>query len=55
MKIRIDKEDDRLTVAAILVKNGYRVEQKRILRPGKKTYEYFLVVEDTRLAIWEES
>ena len=48
MKIRIYHEEDRLNVAAILVKNGYRVEQGKEPRPGKKSVDYVLVVEDIR-------
>ena len=48
MKIRIYNEDDRMRTAAVLVKNGYRVEQSKEQRKGKKTVDYFLVVEDVR-------
>lgn len=43
MKIEIFKEEDRLTVAAILVKNGYMVRQgKERTTPTGKSYVYFL-------------
>lgn len=48
MKIRIANEQERMSVAAILVKNGYRVYQSRVQRPGKKVSETVLVVEDVR-------
>ena len=48
MKLRIFHEEDRLTVAAILIKNGYRVEQGKEPRPGTKTADYYLLLEDTR-------
>lgn len=41
-KIIIASAEDRLTVAAILVKNDYTVRQGKQLRPGKKSYEYYL-------------
>ena len=34
--------EDRLTVAANLVKNDSTVRQGKQLRPGKKSYEYYL-------------
>ena len=40
-KVIIASVEDRLTVAAILVKNDYTVRQGK-LRPGKKSYEYYL-------------
>ena len=48
VKIRIYNEEDRLKVAAILVKNGYRVEQGKEPRPGTKSVDYMLVIEDIR-------
>ena len=46
MKIEIFKEEDRMTVAAILVKNGYRVAQgKGRKSPNSKAYVYFLEAE----------
>lgn len=41
-KVIIASVEDRLTVAAILVKNDYTVRQGKQLRPGKKNYEYYL-------------
>ena len=41
-QIIIASAEDRLTVAAILVKNDYTVRQGKQLRPGKKSYEYYL-------------
>lgn len=43
MKIKIKKEEDRLKVATILVKNGYQVAQKREkTTPTSRTYEYYI-------------
>ena len=45
-KLEIFKEEDRLAVAAILVKNGYRVNQgKERASPTGKSYVYFLEYE----------
>lgn len=41
-KVIIASVEDRLTVAAILVKNDYTVRQGKQLRPGKKSSEYYL-------------
>lgn len=49
MKIRIFVEEDRLKVAAILVKNGYQVSQGKEPRTkGGKSYDYYLEAEDIR-------
>jgi hypothetical protein len=48
LKIRVFNEEERLKVAAILVKNGYRVEQGKEPRTGTKTVDYFLIIENTR-------
>lgn len=46
VKLEIQREEDRLTVAAILVKNGYRVWQsKERSTPTGKVYTYFVEVE----------
>lgn len=43
MKIYIAKEEDRMTVGALLLKNGYRVSQGAEIKPGTKTTKlYFL-------------
>lgn len=43
MKLEIQREEDRLTVAAILVKNGYKVWQdKERSTPTGKSYTYFI-------------
>lgn len=44
-RIYISTEADRLTVAAILVKNKYTVRQGSQRRPGTKSYDYFLECE----------
>ena len=44
-KIIISTQEDRLTVAAILIKNNYTVRQGKQQRPGKKSYEYYLEYE----------
>ena len=46
MKIEIFKEEDRMTVAAILAKNGYRVSQgKGRKSPNSKAYVYYLEID----------
>lgn len=48
MEIRIYTQEDRLNVAAILVKNGYNVGQgKRLKTPTGKSLDYFLHIEDS--------
>lgn len=42
MKLEISREDDRLTVAAILIKNGYRVSQLKERKSSGKAYNYYL-------------
>ncbi len=43
MKLEIYKEDDRLAVAAILVKNGYRVSQgKEKKTPTGRAFVYYI-------------
>lgn len=44
-KIYINKEDDRMTVAAILVKNKYTVRAGSQRRKGSKTYDYYVEYE----------
>lgn len=44
-RIYINKEDDRLTVAAILVKNKYTVRTGSQRRKGSKTYDYYVEYE----------
>lgn len=46
-RIKIFTETDRLTVATILVKNGYTVRQGKEPIPGKKSYCYFVEFEET--------
>lgn len=47
MELRIYNLEDRMTVAQILIKNGYTVSQgKRKVNPTGKTLEYFLKVSD---------
>lgn len=41
-RLHIAQEADRLTVAAILIKNGYTVRQGKAKRQGKNSYEYFI-------------
>lgn len=48
MEIRIYTQEDRLNVAAILVKNGYNVGQgKRLRTQTGKSLDYFLHIEDS--------
>lgn len=42
-KLYIVAEADRLTVAAILIKNKYRVRAGSQRRPGTKSYDYFQI------------
>lgn len=43
MKLYIGKEDDRVMVGSILLKNGYKVGQGSEIKPGTKTTkQYFL-------------
>lgn len=41
-RIEIASEQDRLTVAAILVKNGYTVRQTRERGENKRAYQHFI-------------
>ena len=44
-KIYIDKLEERIEVAGILIKNGYTVSQSKEKKtPTGKTYDYFLLV-----------
>lgn len=44
-KLYIDKLEDRIEVAGILIKNGYTVSQSKEKKtPTGKTYEYYLTV-----------
>lgn len=45
MKLEISRGDDRLTVATILIKNGYTVRQVRERKQPEKKYTYFLNAE----------
>lgn len=38
----IGKEEDRLAVAVVLVKNGYTVRAGKTRRTGAKVYDHFL-------------
>lgn len=43
----ISLQEDRLTVAAILIKNGYKVcQKKKRSSPTSKSYIYYLQVEE---------
>lgn len=45
-RLYIAQEADRLTVAAILIKNKYTVRQGSQPRQGKKSYDYYLEYEE---------
>lgn len=45
MKIEIQKEEDRLTVAEILIKNGYTVKQGKEKQGKSNMYTHYLEVE----------
>lgn len=48
MELRIFNQEDRMQVAAILIKNGYTVSQtKRSKSPSGKSMEYFLKIEES--------
>ncbi len=48
-RVKIAKEDDRITVAGILIKNGYTVKAIRQKRgKANSTYEHFLEFEQNR-------
>lgn len=53
-KIEIFQEQDRLTVAAILVKNGYTVRQLRERVEGKRSYLYYLEYSKPKKSAGEE-
>lgn len=53
-KLEIFKEEDRLSVAAVLVKNGYRVRQTRERVDGKRSYLYFLEYDKPKKPTGEE-
>ncbi len=42
MRIKISKDEDRLTVANILVKNGYTVRIVKVKRDSGKSYDFYL-------------
>lgn len=42
VELRIFKVEDRVTVAGILFKNGYRVQQVKKKRPSGKGVEYVI-------------
>lgn len=47
MELKIYNQQDRLDVAAILIKNGYTVGQiKKQRNPTGKTLDYYLVVHE---------
>ncbi|MDR1328881.1 MAG: hypothetical protein LBK23_04700 [Oscillospiraceae bacterium] len=45
IKLKIQSEQDRLAVAVILVKNGYRVSQRKDADSSGKTARFALYVE----------
>ena len=53
-KIEIFMEQDRLTVASILVKNGYTVRQLRERVEGKRSYLYYLEYSKPKKSAGEE-
>jgi hypothetical protein len=53
-KIEIFAEQDRLTVASILVKNGYTVRQFRERVEGKRSYLYYLEYSKPKKSAGEE-
>ena len=56
MELKIYKQEDRITVASILVKNGYEVSQKKRQKsPGSKSVEYYLDVKEVEEDVRVES
>lgn len=53
-KIEIFTEQDRLTVASILVKNGYTVRQFKERVEGKRSYLYYLEYSKPKKSAGEE-
>ena len=45
-RLKIGKEEDRLAVAAILIKNGYRVRQVKEKPQASKNYVSYLEVDN---------
>lgn len=48
MNIKIRSVNDRITVAGILIKNGYSVSQYKEKKEGSKSYEYGLLVTEPK-------
>lgn len=47
MKIKISNEQDRITIAGILVKNGYTIRIVKQKQQGRSQNDYFVeIVED---------
>lgn len=46
MKIKIRSVNDRVTMAGILIKNGYTVTQFKEKRENNKSYDYGLIIEE---------
>ena len=47
-KVKIGAADDRLTMASILLKNGYAVQITKSERDSKKSYDYFVEYEEAK-------
>ena len=47
-ELSIDKQEDRLTMVPILVKNGYTVRTAKRKKPTGKTFDYFIQVFDVK-------
>lgn len=45
MELAIYNLEDRLQVSKILIKNGYKVSQKKKTKPGSSALTYYLKVE----------
>jgi hypothetical protein len=46
MELAIYNLEDRLQVSKILIKNGYKVSQKKRAKPGSTALTYYLRVEE---------
>lgn len=47
-KVKIGAAEDRLTMVAILAKNGYAVQIVKSERDSKKSYDYYVEFEEPR-------
>ena len=53
-KLLITSEADRLTVAAILIKNGYTIRTGKVKRTNGKSYDYFVYIVESPIDAQKE-